>query len=198
MQLQLFIKTCLLIGFTFTSTVNPLTAQNYEFKSPNKELELTVNIGEQVSFSVTNKGLHVMKAAKIALELDNGNVLGNSPKLKKKKLELIDETIKVQVPYKDVSIESVYNQLSLSFSGNFKIIFRAYNDGIAYRFVDGNTKTTVVTSEDMKLVFPENSMSYFPQEKSMYSDNERLYIRTPISEIKKGDFCHLPVMFDTG
>lgn len=198
MKLQLFIKTCVLVGFTFTSTVNPVTAQNYEVKSPNKELKLTVNTGEQVSFTVTNKGLHVMKAAKIALELDNGNVLGNSPKLKKKKLELIDETITVQVPYKDASIKNVCNQLSLSFRGNFEIIFRVYNDGVAYRFIDNNSETAVVTNEDMELIFPEHSLSYFPQEESMYSDNERLYNRLPISKIKKGDFCSLPVMFNTG
>lgn len=198
MKLQLFIKTCVLVGFTFTSTVNPVTAQNYEVKSPNKELKLTVNTGEQVSFTVTDKGLHVMKAAKIALELDNGNVLGNSPKLKKKKLELIDETITVQVPYKDASIKNVCNHLSLSFRGNFEIIFRVYNDGVAYRFIDNNSETAVVTNEDMELIFPEHSLSYFPQEESMYSDNERLYNRLPISKIKKGDFCSLPVMFNTG
>ena len=32
----------------------------------------------------------------------------------------------------------------------------------------------------------------------MYSDNESLYPRTSVSKIKKGDFCHLPVMFDIG
>jgi hypothetical protein len=99
MKLQLLIKTCALVGFTFTLTINPVAAQKYDVESPNKELKLSVNTSEQVSFIVTNKGLHVMKAAKIALELDKGNVLGNSPKLKKKKLELIDETITVQVPY---------------------------------------------------------------------------------------------------
>ena len=198
MKLQLFIKTCVLAGFTFTSTVNAVTAQNYEVKSPNKELKLTVNTGEQVSFTVTNKGFHVMKAAKIALELDKGSVLGNSPKFKKKKLELIDETITVQVPYKDASIKNVCNQLSLSFRGNFEIIFRVYNDGIAYRFIDNNSETAVVANEDMELIFPEHSLSYFPQEESMYSENERLYNRLPISKIKKGDFCSLPVMFNTG
>lgn len=198
MKLQLFIKTCALAVFTLTLTVNPVTAQEYEVKSPNKELKLFVNTSEQVSFIVTNKGLQVMKAAKIALELDKGNVLGNSPKLKKKKLELIDETITVQVPYKDASIKNVCNQLSLSFRGNFEIIFRVYNDGVAYRFVDNNSETAVVTNEDMELIFPEHSLSYFPQEESMYSDNERLYNRLPISKIKKGDFCSLPVMFNTG
>jgi len=198
MKLQLFIKTCALAVFTLTLIVNPVTAQEYEVKSPNKELKLFVNTSEQVSFIVTNKGLQVMKAAKIALELDKGNVLGNSPKLKKKKLELIDETITVQVPYKDASIKNVCNQLSLSFRGNFEIIFRVYNDGVAYRFVDNNSETAVVTNEDMELIFPEHSLSYFPQEESMYSDNERLYNRLPISKIKKGDFCSLPVMFNTG
>ncbi|MBT4274778.1 MAG: hypothetical protein HOD39_07565 [Verrucomicrobia bacterium] len=198
MKLQLFIKTCALVGFIFTLAVNPVTAQKYEVKSPNKELKLSVNTSEQVSFIVTNKGLHVMKAAKIALELDKGNVLGNSPKLKKKKLELIDETITVQVPCKDASIKNVCNQLSLSFRGNFEIIFRVYNDGVAYRFIDYNSETAVVTNEVMELIFPEHSLSYFPQEESMYSDNERLYNRLPISKIKKGDFCSLPVMFNTG
>tara|TARA_B100000768_G_C11057858_1_gene281141 strand:- start:90 stop:464 length:375 start_codon:yes stop_codon:yes gene_type:complete len=86
----------------------------------------------------------------------------------------------------------------MSFRGNFEIIFRAYNYGVAYRFIDNNTNIEAITNKNMELVFPEGSKSFFPKDNSMYSDNESLYIRTSVSHIKKGDFCHLPVMFDIG
>lgn len=198
MKVQFSIKSYLLVIILFLSAVNTLSAQTHELEAPNKGLKLTVNIGEQFSFTVTNKGLHVLEAIRIALELERGNVLGYQPKIMKKKFELIDETITVQVPYKDGSIKNVCNQLTLSFRGNFEIIFRVYNDGVAYRFIDNNAETAVVSNEEMELVFPEKSLSYFPQEVSMYSDNVRLYNRIPISKIQKGDFCSLPVMFNTG
>ena len=189
-------KNILYLFFVFF--ILKTNAQIHRLKSPDKAINISIDIGKEISFSVTNKGSHVMEVLRIFLILKNGNKLGFQPKLKKKKLELINETIEVQVPYKDSSVKNIYNQLTMSFSGNFEIIFRAYNDGIAYRFIDNNTDTEAIINENMELVFPMESNSFFPKDNSMYSDNESLYLRTSVSKIKKGDFCHLPVMFDTG
>ena len=48
----------------------------------------------------------------------------------------------------------------------------------------------------MTLSFPEKTASYFPQEESMYSHNERVYLMKPISEIPEGDFFSLPILFE--
>jgi len=77
------------------------------------------------------------------------------------------------------------------------VIFRAYNEGFAYRFIDFDKKPKKIIGEKMDLSLPEKSTTYFPWENSMYSNNERLYNNTDVSKLKKGDFCSLPVIFET-
>jgi alpha-glucosidase len=187
----------LILIIAILTTASTLSAQELRLESPDEQLAMIINTDNDISFSVEYKNAEVLKATRIAMELDGGRVLGEAPRLRKKKMISVNETITVQVPNKDAIIDSKYNQLTLNFSGPFQLVFRVYNDGITYRFVDQNTNTTEVVSEIMDLAFPENTSSWFPQEESMYSHNERLYLKKTISEIADGDFCSLPVMFDT-
>jgi alpha-glucosidase len=101
----------------------------------------------------------------------------------------------VEISHKDKEIKSVFNELKMSFKGNYQLVFRAYNDGVAYRFVDQEDFSKNIISEMMDLHFLEGSSTFFPWEESTYSHNERLYNRTAISNLKDNDFCSLPVLF---
>ena len=174
-----------------------VSAQNYTLKSPNEQLSVTVTTGDGLSFAVDYKNGRVVEVTRIALERDGGVILGKAPRLKGQKMEAHQEKITPQVPNKDAVIDSRYNQLTMRFNGNYQVVFRAYDDGVAYRMVDQNKKTTTINNEIMDLTFPGNTASFFPQEESMYSHNERDYLQKKVSEMAPGDFCSLPVMFDT-
>ena len=173
------------------------TAQKSSISSPNKRYNIEINLTDHISWNVSLDDIKVIENAVISMNMGFGRVLGNKPRLKNKKLVSLNELITVQVPNKNATINSRYNQLTMSFKDGYQLIFRAFDDGIAYRFIDQNNKTTVVVNEKMQLTFPENSRSYFPKEESMYSHNERQYLNMAISDIGKGSFCSLPVMFDT-
>ena len=173
------------------------TAQNMTVNSPDERIQVEIQVADKISWKATLDGKSVIEHAVISMKLNDERVLGAMPKLKKEKRELVNETIAVQIPNKDASIHSKYNQLALTFKDKYQLIFRVFDDGVAYRFVDESNKTSTVVSEEMQLSFPDNSTSFFPQEESMYSHNERQYLKKGISEIASGDFCSLPVMFDT-
>lgn len=55
----------------------------------------------------------------------------------------IDESLKPVIPLKFSSVSNRYNQLLLDFKGGYSVEFRAFNDGIAYRFIT-NKQTDIL------------------------------------------------------
>jgi alpha-glucosidase len=163
------------------SLLSPLKAQNLVVNSPDNRISVTLSISDRISWSAIFDQKAVIEKSTISMDMGNGRVLGRFPKLKSNKSHSFSEEIIPQVPYKDAKIQSNYNQLTMSFRGDYQLIFRAYDDGISYRFVDNNRKSEVVVSEEFTIDFPEGSTSFFPKEDSMYSHNERLYLNKALS-----------------
>ncbi len=101
------------------------------------------------------------------------------------------------VPHKDAAIKDEFVELTLTFKDKYQLHFRAYNDGVAYQFVDEGSTDRNVMTEQVSLTFPEGTKSLFPLEESMYSHNERLYLDKSLAMISDDDFCSLPVVFIT-
>ena len=184
--------------FLFLISQLSLNAQKLTVYSPNGEIKMNVSLTEELMFSIRLNDTIVLENAIIAMNMGNGRVLGENPKLKSSKIKNHKNEIFPQIPFKDSKIIDEYNEFILNFRDHYKIVIRAYDDGIAYRFVDNLKRTEVVIDEKMILTFPKGTFSYFPKEKSMYTHNERKYVYKSVSEIATGDFCSLPVMFDTG
>lgn len=59
------------------------------------------------------------------------------------------------VIYKKNQITDNYNELNFSFKEGFNVIFRAYNDGIAYRFTTNLKNHFEVENEQAVFNFPD-------------------------------------------
>lgn len=191
------IKAYLLILFQLLTVYRALGQQEIELSSPNEKLKISISLSDDITWKADFNGSVVISHAMIAMDMGNGRVLGKNPVLRKKGLEQKTENHIPVVPNKDSEIRSIFNELTLNFKDNYQLVFRAYNDGMAYRFIDGNQKSTHVYHEEMALTFPQATSSYFPEEESFYSHNERNYLTKSLDEIENGAFCSLPVLFDT-
>ncbi|MCP4976103.1 MAG: glycoside hydrolase family 97 protein [Maribacter sp.] len=185
------------ILMVFIFSLGIVTAQDLSIKSPNGKLDLKVELSENITWHVMLNGQVIIEKAIISMNMGNDRILGASPKLRNKNVESVQETLSVQIPNKDATIQNNFNQLTLNLRSNYQLLFRAFDDGIAYQFIDKSSKTKKVINEQMTLTFPEGSSSFFPQEESMYSHNERIYVNKGLSDFATGDFCSLPVLFDT-
>lgn len=174
-----------------------MAQKNLKLSSPDKQLEVVIGLADNISWNVTLKGSNIIDNAIISMDMGEGRILGNAPKLRNQSMVSKNEVFIPVVANKDAKINSEYNQLTLDFKNNYQLIFRAYNDGIAYRFIDGNRKTRLVLNEEMTLFFPDGTSSFFPEEESFYSHNERDYLVKNVADMQKGAFCSLPVMFNT-
>jgi alpha-glucosidase len=182
-----FLTLLFLAGFANANVI--------KLQSPDGAIEVTIHVDDEVSWSVKLNGNTVIEKAVVAMQLSD-RTLGNKSSLRKSSVKEINEIITAAVPHKDALISNNCNELTLQFKPGFNLYFRAYNDGVAYRFSEKSGKAYQVVDEQMDLYFPAGSGSFFPKEESMYSHNERFFPYTKMADISESDFCSLPVMFD--
>lgn len=171
-----------------------LTAQNYEVKSPDNKLIVTITLNETISFVVNYNDKMVAEAKDISLEISNRQILGISSKLKNKIHASVKNRIEAPLSTKSSVINDEYNLLTLQFKDNYALEFRVFNHGAAYRFITSINKDVIVKKENVSLNFDASSAVYFPEEESIVSHNERLYKYSNIGDIIDNKFCSLPLL----
>ena len=110
-----------------------------ELKDPSGKVQVNVAIGDEITYSVSHQGDVMIEMSPVSMTLTDGTVFGKAPRLKRKSFRTQQQTIYPPV-YKKKTIEDHYNELTLDFKGGYKLVFRAYEDGAAYRFVSSLKK----------------------------------------------------------
>ncbi len=169
-------------------------AQDYVLRSPNKQIQITINTTVKLTWTVAYKGVEVIAPSAISLQTNLGKIPGDKPGISDSKKEVINNVINVTVPTKSSEIDDRCNELILKFSKDFTLIFRAYNDGVAYRIILGYDKEIFVYNEGMNINLHLHDTIWFPEENSMISHYERYYKRLDVGEIKATQFCSLPAL----
>ena len=111
-----------------------LSAKDYKLFSPDKRVQITVSVTDKVTWSIQYDLNVLTQPGELALTFDNGLSLGKNPLVTQEKRTSNDGTIVAINPVKSRLVRDQYNDLLLSFKGDYKVRFRAYNEGAAYRF----------------------------------------------------------------
>ena len=151
----------LFLAFLLLISINLVAQKQYTLQSPNEKITVTINTGDQLSYSVMHENTVVLADSPIGMELDNGTVLGAPAKALSDKRNSVDEIIEANF-YKRNEIEDDYNELALTFKGLYKVIFRAYDEGVAYRFQTGIAKPFNVVSEIADFNFDADYQALIP------------------------------------
>ncbi len=186
-------KTLFLILLCVLISINSF-AKEYKVSSPDGRNSITVNVGPNVKWSVAHDGSEILKS-RIGLVLESGKVLGDNETVKKIAMSSLNGTISPVIANKRSEIADNCNILSISFNSGFLITFRAYNDGIAYRFETQMKKDIIIKNEISDLVFPEGTHTWYPLETSFRSHNERTYIYSALDTITDKHLASLPTLF---
>jgi alpha-glucosidase len=177
--------------------------KNYELKSPDGNIMLAIGAGEKLEWSVSSKSIPVISPSAISLQLGTGDDLGKNVKIISSKNEKVNTIIKA-INYKKNIINDVYNQLTLNFKGSYGVVFRAYNDGIAYRFFIKKHGELTIVNEQADFNFDKDYKCYIPFVRDFRGDEqyiqsfEALYTEKNISQFSKDTFGFLPILIDLG
>ncbi|MBR4148326.1 MAG: glycoside hydrolase family 97 protein [Bacteroidales bacterium] len=196
----------LFLLFLVLTGINLLAQKQYTLQSPNEKITVTINTGDQLSYSVQHDGTIVLADSPIGMELDNGVVLGGPAKALADKATSVDQTIKADF-YKRNEIQDQYNELVLTFKGLYKVIFRAYNEGVAYRFQTGIAKPFNVVREIADFNFDKDYTAWIPYvnarkgdgdfiQQQFFTSFENTYTVTPLSKMEPERLVFLPAMVE--
>lgn len=177
-----------------------------EVQSPDGRLQVKINVSPDVSYTLSSGSLELIKDAPVSMTLmDNNEVWGKGStflgSIKKSVNEVIDSPFFIRRQVSDI-----YNELTLCFEEDFRIVFRAYNDGIAYHIESEREKGVRVKSEEVDFSFASDfTMTVAPSpgatddwNRNVNNSYENFYLYD-VKEIGGG--CQtgmLPLMVKTG
>ena len=176
--------------------------KNYELSSPDGRLKVTVQAGDGLSYSIVHGDDQIMKDSHIGMYMTDGTVFGGVQPVRKVSRRSVSQTIPA-VMYKKALVKDEFNEITLKFK-NFSLIFRAYDDGAAYRFVSHLKGQYNVELEMADFGFPQDWnmwAAYVCQhtetlESQYYNSFENQYSYTPLSDWNKDRLAFLPLMVD--
>ena len=175
----------------------------YKVTSPSGKLRLEVATGNEITYSVIHEEDTMIAPSPISMTLTDGTVFGRFPRLKKKRSRSVNQTINPPV-YKKSVIADCYNELTLEFKEDYKVVFRAYDEGVAYRFVSSRKAPFWVKDEQAVFNLPDNPDIFAAtpkgrqidgKENQYHSSFQNTYRHVPLSEWDKSRLAFLPVLF---
>ncbi len=183
--------------------------------SPDQKLKLKVDLGgEIIRYSVFCENGEFLKSSSIGMELDNGTLLGREPirSLRKGGRRSVDRMVASPLYRKD-SIRDQYNELYLQYKAGYSVVFRVYNNGVAYRFETAFKEPITVKHEIAEFNFSEGSTmgerngteAYIPYVNRKAAVNgdfseqfctsfENTYTQIPLKEMDDNRLAFLPML----
>jgi alpha-glucosidase len=171
----------------------------YHLASPDGRIEVTVSGGARLSYDVRFQGKTMLAGATLSLDVDHRR-LGIAPQITRVERQSVARQIQPVVRQKAAVLEDKFNELRLVCAGGYVVAFRAYDQGVAYRFETALPKAEVkIYGEEATFAFAGSSDAgvYFPQEESFFSHNERKFQRVRFGSIVPTALASLPAIVET-
>lgn len=168
-----------------------------DVSSPDGNIKVEVSVGENISYSVWADGTLVLDSCSLSMALES-EVLGVSPKLRKVSRDAVSETVKREVPLKNAYVKNAYNALTMDFAGGYSVEFRAFDNGVAYRFILDRKGEAVVLDEDFSVNFADDCMLHVSRTSGFKTSYESPYSHLKVSEYgSDAEMTYLPVLAET-
>ena len=176
--------------------------KTYELLSPDGKMKVTVENGDGVFYTLSHDGDLLIGKSEINMLLTDGTIYGGVQKAPKVVRRTVNEVLPTHI-YKKAEVVDNFNEMTLKYK-DFSIVFRAYDEGMAYRFVSNAKAPFEVESECVQFNFPEDWNSWVPYVTSRkdgkvskyWNSFENTYEYIPVSAWGKDELAFLPVMVD--
>lgn len=176
--------------------------KDYTVQSPDGKITVTVQVGDKLRYSVKHENDQVIIPSTISMKLTDGQ-LGVNPRLKNVKQLEVNQVIDAPF-YKRKKITDHYRELTLNFKGDYSLILRAYNDGVAYRFALAKKDDVIIEAEEATFNFSGDYESFIPYvnsdkrtfEEQFFNSFENTYTHTRLSGIDAQRLMFLPLVVE--
>jgi len=178
--------------------------KHYHVISPDETLVTEITIAEgKLTYSVLKDGKPMLAPSEISMQLADGTVYDGSLKCRKATRTAVANMLAAPF-YKKAQVRENYNQLTLVFK-TFDLVFRAYDAGVAYRFVSKSKVPFKVLSETAQFAFPADWNMYVPYVRRVtpaldgqfFNSFENIYDKSSLSSWDEKRIAFLPLMVES-
>jgi alpha-glucosidase len=176
----------------------------FQVLSPDKKIRIEILTGQRLKYSVFVDEKKILDESVIGMQLTDGRSLSQDLELTGSNENHVREMIIAQVPYSRRNIPDIYNELILQFKNHFAIIFRAYDDGVAYRISTSFSDSIMVAQETVGFLFQKGGHAYSPLISKregldvFHTSFEETYPYKDLDSLSVKDFMFSPVLVKTG
>lgn len=169
----------------------------HKLESPDGNMQVCINLSDKVCYDVIYQQDTLLRQCMLHMKLSDQQ-LGIAPKLLRISSKSVDESLKPVIPLKHSTVSNKYNQLLMKFKGDYSIEFRAFNDGVAYRFITNKKGMIEVDNESFQVNFPVNYLLHTQQPGGFKTAYEEPYEHIQSKDWKTTDkMASLPILIDT-
>ena len=174
---------------------------SYTLTSPDGKVVAEVSVGGGTTYSVAFDGKSILQPSAVAMRLDDGTMLG-SGKVKKVTTYSHNEVIATPL-YTRSTINDNYNALKVEFADRSALEFRAYDEGVVYRFTTNRKAPFTVQNEVAAFDFGKpyniwiayNNLTGTKKDK-YFTSFEHRYKYLPLNELDANRLAFVPVVVD--
>jgi alpha-glucosidase len=158
-----YFKASLITLLFFTVNINAWSNDTLQVSSPSGRILVKVWMGKQLNYRILYSNKTILEPSRIDLLLDNNRSLSANNVIKSSSVKKVIEQIISPVPEKRKIIPDVYSLLSIVFKQPYKVEFRVYDDGVAYRILTMYKDSVYVKNEVAEFSFPGKPSVYLPK-----------------------------------
>ena len=168
--------------------------------SPNGTIGVKIWMGTQLTYKISYNNKPITGNSVIDMVPSSGKALSTQNKITTSKVEAVNSQIVVPVPDRRKMMKDTYNQLTISFKQPYKVTFRIYNEGIAYRISTMFKDSVFIKNEVARFSFLNSPSVYFPMlhKKSnadiYHTSFEELYPLLVMNNISDTTMAYSPVL----
>lgn len=180
-----------------------LQGQKYDITSPDNKLQVVVEIKDgKANYSISYQGKTVLDPSAIGMIFSNGKGIAlQDADISGIKKRSEQEIIKTPLS-RAANIDVAWNEIDIKFKNRSGIIFRVYNQGVAYRFYTNFTKsdTLFIKNELAEFNFDKDYnawVPYSPRPATPFCMSfQKDYVYAPLSQFRKDNYAFLPLTVD--
>lgn len=187
-----FVMAALLAAFAVGAS-----ARNHELSSPDGKSVVTVEYGDKgIVYSLEYDGIRQFSSTPVTLATESKIWGAAGDRIRKVVRKSVEEPVVFPVPRKYRETVERYNSMTLVFR-DYDVEFRAYDDGIAYRFVGKSDRRGKVLSEASGYRFDKDYEAYVLMTKDLQCWYEEDYTVSPLSGLPVDRLSLTPLMVTT-
>ena len=193
-------KKYLLVAICVSFSATSWCLDTLSVCSPSGKICVKIWMGKDLNYKIDFNGKSIMDPSVMDMLLAGNENFSFSNRIKSHSIKKVNNIIVSPVPEKRKNIPDNYNLMTIVFKQPYKVEFRVYDDGVAYRFLTAFKDSITVQNEIAQFNFPGKPFAYFPgihkrdDADIFHTSYEELYPLREVDSIAKSEMAYTPVL----